>query len=404
GEDRNIAEPICLVGGKEELEVNQPSNTGEGSGQIKGGRINISPIAKKLALENNIDYSNIKGTGEGGRIVKEDILRAIEEQKQNGINNSIKNENAEENSPETEIRISPLARKIAEENGIDYRKLKGTGPNGRILKEDVISAIQQMNKAEESVQAVTDESSIEPVKAVKEDTTQAKPAGRRVPLSRMRKVISRRLSQSKHDISHVYFGTTVDVTNVKELREKIKELVMAKTGRKLSLNDIIVKAVAQALAEHEDVNASLDNDEIVHHGEVNVGIAVSVDNGLVVPVIRNADKLSLSQINMCAAELIDKARKGELSLDDMSGGSFTVSNLGMYGIDEFAAIINPPESGILAVGKATDTPCVKNGEITVRTLMKLVLSVDHRLIDGALAAQFLSRIKELLENPYSMLI
>jgi len=418
GEEKDVAVPICLVGDKEELNAYQSSNAGESSEQTQGDRISISPLAKKLALENNIDYFRIKGTGEGGRIVKEDILKAIEEQ--NGINSDSKNENKNEsineslneNLSDTGIRISPLAKKIAEENGIDYRKIKGTGPLGRILKEDIISAIQQMNKAEESTQTVINGSSEEPLKesskesaqAVPEDTNQVQSGDRKVPLSRMRKVIARRLSQSKHDIPHVYFGTTVDVTEVKELREKMKDMITAKTGRKLSLNDIIIKAVAVALAEYKDINVSLDNDEMIYHGEVNVGIAVNVDNGLVVPVIRNADKLSLSQINLRAGELIDKARKGQLSLDDMTGGSFTVSNLGMYGIDEFAAIINPPESGILAVGKAADTPCVKNGEITVRSLMKLVLSVDHRVIDGAQAAQFLNRIKELLENPYSMLI
>ncbi len=404
GEDRNVAEPICLIGSKEELEAYQSANAGESIEQEKGDRVSISPFAKRLALENNIDYTKIKGTGEGGRIVKEDILRAIEEQKQGGTSADVKSESRDEGISDADIKISPVAKKMAEENGIDYRKIKGTGPNGRIVKEDIITAIQQMNESKESAQSVNDEPSTKAAEAAEGETAQARPGDRRVPLSRMRKVIARRLSQSKHDIPHVYFGTTVDVTDVVELREKVKELVAARTGRKLSLNDIIVKAVAQALAEYEDINVSLDNDDMIYHGEVNVGIAVNVDNGLVVPVIRNADKLSLSEINKCAAELIERARNGKLTLDDMSGGSFTVSNLGMYGIDEFAAIINPPESGILAVGKAVDTPCVKNGEITVRKIMKLVLSVDHRLIDGALAAQFLSRIKDLLENPYTMLI
>jgi pyruvate dehydrogenase E2 component (dihydrolipoamide acetyltransferase) len=219
----------------------------------------------------------------------------------------------------------------------------------------------------------------------------------------MRKVIAKRLSQSKHDIPHVYFKTNVDATRIIELKNQISALVKAKTGKKLSINEVIIRAVASALEEFMDINVSLENDEVIYHDNIKIGMAVSVEKGLVVPVIKGANKMSLSEINKSAGELAIKAREGRLKMDEMSGGTFTISNLGAFGIDEFSAIINPPESAILAVGAATETPCVENGQVVIKTRMNLTLSVDHRVIDGSLAARFMKRLKELLENPYLLI-
>lgn len=277
-----------------------------------------------------------------------------------------------------EIRISPVAKKIAQENGIDYSTIRGTGPDGRIVKEDVLAAIEK-----------------------KKDP----PAGaRKVPLAGMRKVIARRLSQSKHDIPHVYFKSMIDASKLVDMKNRFSETIRAKTGKKLSINELVIKAAAVALEGFADINTSLVNDEIIYHDDINIGMAVCIEKGLVVPVVKNANRKSLSEINKISGDLAIKAREGRLSPDDMAGGTFTVSNLGAYGIDEFTAIINPPESAILAVGRIKEAACIENGQIVVKPVMVLTLSVDHRVIDGALAAQFMKKLKDLLEDPYTLLI
>ena len=288
------------------------------------------------------------------------------------------------------IRITPLAKKMAQENGIDFAKIIGTGPEGRIVKEDIQAAVDAGRKIQSGIDAVQD------------------PAGRlivkKVPLAGIRKIVAARLTQSKHDIPHAYYKISVDAGNLMELKNKVSETIKAGTGRKLSLNDIIVKAVAAAIEGFPDFNASLVENEIIYYKNANIGIAVNSERGLVVPVVRNAGEKSLSELCSNLGELVDKARSGKLSLEDMTGGTFTVSNLGVYHINEFSAIINPPESAILAVGRATETPCVRNGEIVIRPVMNLTLSVDHRIIDGALAAQFMKKLKDILEDLSFMLI
>lgn len=386
GEDKEITAPLCIVEEKNEL-----IGTPETKPKIQNmdnleKRIFITPIAKKTARENKLDYSGLTGSGPNGRIVKKDILNLLSE-KTMGDDNRVK--------------ITPIAKKMALDNGIDYMKLKGSGPDGRIVKEDILSAIQK----KEEMKAVHEEKTEVIKEAVLEKPIDSdKAVARRIPFSGMRRVIATRLSQSKHDIPHVYFKTVIDAANMIELKNKLSESVKLRTGNKLSLNDIIIKAVAAAIREFEEVNVSLINDEIVYFSSINIGMAVSVEKGLVVPVIKGADKMSLSEINKKSGELISKARGGNLTLDEMSGGTFTISNLGSYDIDEFSAIINPPESAILAVGKAKEIPMVVDGQIVVRSAMTITLSVDHRLIDGAMAALFMRKLKEMLENPYLILI
>jgi pyruvate dehydrogenase E2 component (dihydrolipoamide acetyltransferase) len=440
GEERDIIVPICIIGDQEELggankEVQMPdaavnnSNGQDGAGRIpdaadragrigktgeaSGSRIFITPIAKRLALEYGIDYLSIKGTGPIGRIVKKDILAVS-----SGSSDVYK-------ADSRRIKITPVAKMLAGENEIEFGKIKGTGPDGRIVKADIISAVEILKNASTGLQAdipadpdkagnrygtgsVNDSSAIvihgdsmdaaQPVQARESGIT------RRVPLAGIRKVIAQRLSQSKHDIPHVYFKSVIDVTNLVSLKEKLAENVKAKTGKKLSLNEMLIKAVAEALEEFADMNASLVGDEIVYHSGINIGMAVSIEKGLVVPVIQDANKLGLSQINRLAGELAVKARNGKLTSDDMTGGTFTISNLGAYDIDEFSAIINPPESAILAVGKAREIPWAMDGQIVARMAMTLTLSVDHRIIDGSMAAQFLKKLKDLLEEPHTLLV
>lgn len=312
-----------------------------------------------------------------------------------------------------EVHISPVAKKMAQENGIDFTKIIGTGPDGRIVKEDIQTVIDAATKLESSANAaqVKAVSQVPVLKvpviaeaAVSVLDTKDRLIVRKEPLSGIRKIVAARLTQSKHNIPHVYFKINVDAGNMLELKSKVSKEVKAGTGRMLSLNDIIVKAVATALEGFPDFNASLVENEITYYRNANIGIAVNSERGLVVPVVRNAGEKSLSELCKSLGELVDRARTGMLSLEDMTGGTFTVSNLGAYHIDEFSAIINPPESAILAVGRAAETPCVRAGEIVIRLVMVLTLSVDHRIIDGALAAQFLKKLKDIMEEPFLMLI
>lgn len=273
-------------------------------------------------------------------------------------------------------RISPLAKKMAAENGINIASLKGTGPEGRIVKEDVLAAI-----------------------AAKNQSRSEQPVRGKVPLTGVRKIIAERLTQSKRDIPHVYFKMSVAVGNLKNLREEVNSYAAFANNKKISYNDFFIKSVAAALEEFPDVNVSLVNQEIVYHPEINIGMAVSGPNGLFVPVIKNANHKSVMEIHRQSLELVEKVKTNQLNADEVSGGTFTVSNLGMYQVDEFSAIINPPESAILAVGSIVDTPLAENGGIFIKSMLTLTLSVDHRVIDGVLASQFLTRIKQLLENP-----
>lgn len=304
------------------------------------------------------------------------------------------------------VLISPVARKLAEENGFDYSGIKGTGPEGRIVKEDIQAAIQSMEISKNNqMPAAAPETSCSAVSQEIPVLLQAVDfSGRKTPLAGIRKVIADRLSQSKHDIPHVYFRTSVDVSSLIEFKNRIAEPIKIRTGKNPTLNDMIVKAVAAAIEEYPEINVSLIGGEILYHGDINIGIAVNAESGLIVPVIKGANQKSLMQICVHSGELIEKAKNRKLSQEDINGGTFTVSNLGAYGIEEFSAIINPPESAILAVGMAKDTPCAENGSVVIKPVMNLTLSVDHRVIDGVLAARFLKKLKKLLEDPYSFLL
>ena len=278
------------------------------------------------------------------------------------------------------IKITPAAKKIAEQYQIDYKQIKGSGPNGRIQKKDILAAY----KIESEVMA---------------DSTAETPENIIVKkMSSMRKTIGRRLTESKQNIPHVYFQNEIDATDIMESRELFKEAAGRKNGNKLTVNDIVLKAVAQALSEFEEINAQTDGEEIRYYKNVHLGFAVSVPGGLIVPVIQNAGEKSIAQLSREAFQLAQKARSGRLMPEEFSGGTFTVSNLGGFGIDSFQAIINPPESGILAVGSIKTKPVVVDGQLAARPMMTLTGSFDHRLVDGALAAQFMARISELLEH------
>ena len=300
------------------------------------------------------------------------------------------------------LRVSPVARKIADEAGLDLNKLSGSGPSGRIIKRDVLQAIEggDTESATSSPAATTSTSAAPAVDAIKLEA-------KTIAVSNMRKTIAKRLVESKTTIPHFTVTVAVNLDPMLSLRKTLNAQLESQ-GVKLSVNDFIVRATALALVQHPIINSSWTDSGIEIKGTVNVGVAVALPEekggGLVVPTLRDTQNMGLRQISGETKRLAKKAREAGLSLDEMSDGTFTISNLGMFGVEHFEAIINPPQAAILAIGAGVQKPVVRDGEITIGTEMTLTLSGDHRVIDGAQGAIFLQTLKELLENPASMLV
>tara|TARA_Y100000741_G_scaffold297160_1_gene238021 strand:+ start:10900 stop:12177 length:1278 start_codon:yes stop_codon:yes gene_type:complete len=286
------------------------------------------------------------------------------------------------------IKASPLAKKLANEKGIDISNISGSGDGGRIIRKDI-----------ENYKDVST-SSNEPVKEITLPKIHSEESFEELPVTQMRKTISKRLAESKFSAPHFYLTMEVDMENCIEGRKKINE----SSDIKISFNDIILKACAVALRKHPMVNSSFLTDKIRINHHVHIGVAVAVDEGLLVPVVRFADNKSLSHISAEVKSLAKRAKEKQLQPSDWEGNTFTISNLGMFGISEFTAIINPNDSCILAVGGIKNTPVVKKGEVVPGNIMKLTLSCDHRLVDGATGAAFLQTLKELIEDPIKILV
>jgi pyruvate dehydrogenase E2 component (dihydrolipoamide acetyltransferase) len=298
------------------------------------------------------------------------------------------------------VFISPIARHIAAEHNLDYTRIRGTGPNGRIIRDDVEAALTQQPAAQAPVapQAPVTPAAPVPAAAAGEEV-------RVVPLSQMRKTIAKRLQQSMQTAPHFYITVAIDATRLGELRHSVNEYAAGlPEPMKVSVNDLIVKGVALALVHMPQVNVSFDGERLLYKQHINVGIAVALEQGLIVPVIRDADKRGLLDIAKESRRLAEAARAGKLKPEEFQGGTFSISNLGMYDVEEFTAVINPPESAILAVGSIVPTPVVRDGQVVVRDIMKVTLSVDHRALDGVTAATFLQEVKRLLEQPMGMLL
>ena len=292
---------------------------------------------------------------------------------------------------EGRIFASPLARKMAEERGIDLKYVKGTGDNGRITKFDIDGYVPAAASATQAVSAAAPAIQTGPAGVVSFEDQ---------PVSQMRKTIARRLSESLFTAPHFYITMTIDMDAAVAARAKINEVAPVK----ISFNDMVVKATALSLKQHPKINSSWLGDTIRTNHHVNIGIAVAVDEGLLVPVVRFADTKSLSEIGVTVKGFAQKAKDKKLQPADWEGSTFTISNLGMFGVDEFTAIINPPDACILAVGGIAQVPVVKNGQVVPGNVMKVTLSCDHRVVDGAAGAAFLQTLKSLLEEPLRMLV
>ncbi len=299
--------------------------------------------------------------------------------------------------PNERLKVSPLAKSMASQSGIDLHTVKGSGDNGRIIKRDIEALIGAGG-------AVAAPTSTTKAPAVKAPTTttyiSAGGTSEEIPVSQMRKVIARRLGESKFTSPHFYLTVEINMGKAIASRKSMNEVA----DTKISFNDIVVKSCAMALQKHPNINSSWLGDKIRINKDINIGVAVAVQDGLMVPVIKQCNYKSLTTINYEVKQLAGKARDKKLQPDEMQGNTFTISNLGMMGIEEFTAIINPPDACILAVGGIIEKPIVVNGEIKVGRMMKVTLSCDHRIVDGAMGAEFLKTLKGILEDPVRMLI
>ncbi len=321
-------------------------------------KVRATPAARKTAKESDLELRDIKGSGPKGRIQKKDVL---------SLRTSVN-------------KMTPLAEKIAALEGVDPALLEGSGYDGKITKEDVMKQIGQRTK--------------EKGKPVK---------GKIVPLTPMRKTIGKRMSDSFFTAPTFTLNIEVDMRKTKEMKNTLKAAIEEETGFTPTITDILVMACAKNLKKHPAVNTAITEEGLLIYDDVNIAFAVGLEEGLFVPVIKNADKLTLSEIVTISRELVSKAEHMSLRPDEQEGSTFTISNLGMYGISHFNPIINPPNSAILGVGAITDRPIVRKGEIRINPMMNLSMTIDHRAIDGAPGARFMQNLKELLEDPIKLL-
>ena len=345
--------------------------------------LRATPAARAYARENGIDLSQVKGTGAKGRVHKEDVV----DYKLNA-----------------KAKMSPLAARIAEVEGINTDGIVGTGPKGKIMKADVLSVLN--GSASEAAASASEVAAPASAKSAKAPNENQWGVVETVPMSPMRKVISKRMSESYFSAPTFVVNVEVDMTELLALRKKVVDAIIEETGKKATVTDFISLAVIKSLMKHPYVNASLSGDEkemYLHH-YVNLSIAVGMDSGLVVPVIKGADKMSLKELVVASKEITTKALAGKLKPDEMADSTFTISNLGMYGVKSFVPIINQPNTAILGVSATVQKPVVLNGEVKVRPIMTLTLTADHRVVDGLEGAKFMKTLKEAIENPLSLLI
>lgn len=286
-----------------------------------------------------------------------------------------------------EVKASPLAKKIAREHNVDLSLVVGTGPGGRITREDVLKA------AEEGKVAAVPSAREEPEPAEEEI----------IPLSSMREIIANRMTES-FQVPHFYLSMEVDTQELRKVREQLLPIVENKVGIRLTLTDLLIKIVAKALEDNPSVNCTYVDGAVKVFKRIDIGLVTAVEGGLVVPVIHDANKKSLVEVAQIRAELVQKARDRKLSMDEMRGSTFTISNMGMFEIDQFSAIIQPPEAAILAVSRISDKVVARGGEIVIRPVMALTLSIDHRVLDGTIGANFLQSLKSFIENPVNLLL
>ncbi len=338
--------------------------------------VTVTPVAARLAAEHNLDITQIKPSG--GQIRKEDVLAYLNDEGSRPALSEVEMIKDESNSViSTRVLASPKAKRLAKEHSINLTTIKGTGPNGAVISSNLQSLISKSPLSSSTPSITSSE----------------------LPTSHIWRVMVDRLSQAWTTIPHFYLMREVNASRLVAWRAKLQN----NSEEKITYTDLLVKLTAVALRKYPRLNASWQNEKIALNPEINIGLAVAVEDGLVVPVIQHANELSLSQLAKRRSELVARAQVGKLSLDDLSGGTFTVSNLGMYGVDAFIAIVNPPQAAILAVSRIADRVVPLNGQPAVQPMVMFSLSCDHRVVDGARGAEFLQALADLVEEPLQLL-
>lgn len=315
--------------------------------------VRASPASKRLARELGVDLGQVQGTGEGGRITETDVQRAHDRQ-----------------AEQVRIQATPLARRMAEEEGLDLGRIQGTGPGGRVTEDDVLRSLE-------------------------EEKGPGAPLPGFLPFSGMRQAIAVGMMSSLHSMAQLTLTARADVTELAALRDVFSQ----RFQERISYTDLAVKAVARALRDHPLLNSTLAGDRIILHEQIHIGVAVALEQGLIVPVVRDADRKTILEIHRAVHELAEHARQGRLTVDKVEGGTFTVTNLGMYGVEAFTPIINPPEAAILGLGSVNQELALLNGQVVARSRLTLSLTIDHRVVDGAPGASFLQTLVRMLEHP-----
>lgn len=358
---------------------------------VPEGTVAIDGIIAVIGQPGEDWQAAINGTGAAAASTgSATAISAAEPIKQDNISAPI----VSESNDGQRIKASPLAKSMAKESGINLGQIQGSGEGGRIVRKDVIGV-----KPGETIVPTAAKTVAAPTQVVSVQTNATESSYEDKTVSQMRKTIARRLSESKFTAPHFYLSVEIDMERAMEVREQLNQ----NSDVRISYNDLVIRSVASALKKHAVINASWLGDRIRYNHDVHIGVAVAVEDGLLVPVIKHADRKTLSQINGEVKMLAGKAKDKKLQPDEMQGNTFTISNLGMFGIEEFTAIINPPDACILAVGGIIQKPVVKNGQIVVGNTMKVTLSCDHRVVDGASGAQFLQTLKSILEEPLLLL-
>ncbi|UMM64772.1 pyruvate dehydrogenase complex dihydrolipoamide acetyltransferase [Aristophania vespae] len=373
-----------------ELEASDEGILGRILVQEGTGNIAVNTPIAILVEEGEEVPADLPVTGEIKKTSEPSDQSDIKQHDRNGL--SVKNlpEKKEGEAKGKRLFASPLARRIAKEKNLSLDHVKGSGPNGRIIKRDVDEAAQKpAHNASQSTAKQSESSALGKVERIKHST--------------MRKVIARRLTESKTQVPHFYVSTDIELDALLALRSKLNAS-LAGENIKISVNDLMIKAVALALRKRPGLNVQYTDDEMLHFEDIDISMAVSIPDGLITPIIRKADQKSLRQISREAKDLAGRARSGKLTPEEFQGGTFSISNMGMFGVRDFAAIINPPQAAILAIAAGEKRPVIRDNQVTVATIMTVTLSVDHRAVDGALGAQWLNTLKELVQNPYALVL
>ncbi|GIK37735.1 MAG: dihydrolipoamide acetyltransferase component of pyruvate dehydrogenase complex [Chloroflexota bacterium] len=387
GDEIPVGQVIARILTAEEAATETPSP----ALPLKGGGGIASPVAARMAAEHNLDLSQINP--DGNRIQKADVLAYLEAKTNGGQPAAVGGRSL----------ASPKARRLAAEQGLDLAAITGSGPEGAVLAADVEAAKQR--SSEEARTRGDEEAKLKETPTFEPKAPYGQPSNlptlppSSLPVSRMWQVMAQRLSESWTTVPHFYLAAEVNAAGLVQWRER----VLQRATEKITYTDLLVKLVAAALRRHPRLNARWEKNNIVLNEAVNIGLAVAVEEGLLVPVIHEADRLGLNDLARRRQELVGKAQNGKLSLDDLSGGTFTISNLGMYGVDAFNAIVNPPQAAILALGRIAERVVPVNGQPAVQPMLTMTLSCDHRVVDGARGAQFLQTLAELVAEPMRLL-